>query len=98
MSEKSKPLDLEIAYLAPDPAGGSVPVKKEMRVNGTWAVAIKTAKSLDSEGYVILGIIYRYPVKPKAETPAETGLESIPTPAVCGPDSRDWPMGTMGMA
>ncbi len=91
MSEKSKPIDLEIAYLAPDPAGGAVPVKREMLVNGTWAVAIKTAKSLDSEGYVILGIIYRYPLKPKP--PADMGLESV-SPAVCSmPDSRDWPMG-----
>lgn len=62
MSDKA--IDLEIAYLAPDPAGGPVPVKKELRVTGTWAAAIKTAKSLDSEGYVILGIIYRPPAPP----------------------------------
>jgi len=82
-----KAIDLEIAYLAPDPSDVGKTVKKEIKVTGTWAAAIKTAKSLDSEGYVILGIIYRPPVKPAAAEP-------VGTPTVCSmPDTRDWPMG-----
>lgn len=102
MSEKT--IDMEISYLIP--TGDGTGVKKELLVSGTWATAIKTAKSLDAEGYIILGIIYRPEGKivPAviADTPTEEPEYRVPIhynlcdpkaslPATRGCSDDNWP-------